>query len=145
MCRVFQERLHHPWGLGLPEKNYHFRFTNDFSAIFILFYSFDSQMCDTVEDGEERKPAREQFGLYNGSPNNVRLKQFSLPRQSYLVILDTISHLFCNEADYLRKRKQLKLPCLLVGHHFRYHQALLDHPNKKFPVTVIFPIGPKSK
>ena len=55
-------------------------FTNDFSAIFILFYSFDSQMCDTVEDGEERKPAREQFRLYNGSSNNVRLRQFSLPR-----------------------------------------------------------------
>lgn len=87
-------------------------------------------MCDTVEDGKARKPAWEQFGLYKGRSNNVRLTQFSLPRQSYLVILDTISQLFCNEADYLRKRKQLKLPCLLVGHHFRYHQALLDHPNK---------------
>ena len=87
-------------------------------------------MCDTVEDEKARKPAWEQFGLYKGRSNNVRLTQFSLPRQSYLVTLDTISHLFCNEADYLRKRKQLKLPCLLVGHHFRYHQALLDHPNK---------------
>ena len=87
-------------------------------------------MAKYVEDRETRKPAREQFGLYNGSSNNVRLTQFSLPRQSYLVMLETMSHLFCNEADYLRKRKQLKLPCLLFGHHFRYHQALLGHPDK---------------
>lgn len=43
--------------VSLKKKKYHFRFTNDFSAIFILFYPFDGQMCDTVEDGEARKPA----------------------------------------------------------------------------------------
>ena len=117
----------------------------NFSAIFILFYPFDGQMCDTVEDGEARKPVREQFGLYNGSSNNVRLSQFSFPRQSYLVIVDTNSHLFCNEADYLRKRKQLKLPCLLVGHHFRYHQALLDHPNKNISGYSVIPNWAKVK
>lgn len=58
----------------------------------------------------------------------------------YLVILDTISHLLCNEADYLRKRKQLKLPCLLVGHHFRYHQALLGHPDKNISGYSCIPI-----
>lgn len=67
MCRVFQERLHHPWGLGLPEKNYHFRFTNDFSAIFILFYPSDDQMCDTVEDGETRKPAENSLVFITGA------------------------------------------------------------------------------
>jgi len=145
VCRVFQERLHHPWGLGLPEKKYYFRFANDFWAIFILFYPFDGQMCDTEEDGEARKPAREQFGLYNGSSTMSGLHS-SLFRgrvtwSSWILlvtyfVMKLITYGSGSSLSYL-----VSWSAITSG----ITRLSLITLTKTFPVTVVFPIGAKSK